>query len=142
VFALGYFGFASLNSPVEVGVLFAFTTLLGRLFQPIQQVMQRLSIFQQALVSASRVFTLMDDPQMEPKQDVQKEATVDVGKVEFKNVTFSYDGQKDVLKNISFTANAGETVALVGHTGSGKSSIINLLMRFYEYEHGDILIDG
>src|SRR5699024_1269355 len=124
VFALGYFGFASLNSPVEVGVLFAFTTLLGRLFQPIQQVMQRLSILQQALVSALGVFTLMDDPQREPKQDVQKEATVDVGKVEFKNVTFSYDGQKDVLKNISFTANAGETVALVGHTGSGKSSII------------------
>ena len=56
--------------------------------------------------------------------------------------TFSYDGKTDVLKNISFTANAGETVALVGHTGSGKSSIINLLMRFYEYERGDIYIDG
>ena len=57
-------------------------------------------------------------------------------------MTFSYDGQTDVLKNISFTANPGETVALVGHTGSGKSSIINLLMRFYEFEQGDILIDG
>lgn len=142
VFALGYFGIASLNGPVEVGVLFAFTTLLSRLFQPIQQVMQRLSIFQQALVSASRVFTLMDDPHMEPKQHEQKEASIEIGKVEFKDVTFSYDGQKDVLKNISFTANEGETVALVGHTGSGKSSIINLLMRFYEYEQGDILIDG
>lgn len=68
-------------------------------------------------------------------------AQITNGKIEFKNVTFSYDGQTDVLKNISFTAQPGETVALVGHTGSGKSSIINLLMRFYEYEHGEILID-
>lgn len=142
IFALAYFGFGALTSPVEVGVLFAFTALLSRLFQPIQQVMQRLSIFQQALVSASRVFKLMDDPQMEPKQQVEKTAEIGEGKVEFRNVTFSYDGKNDVLKNISFTANAGETVALVGHTGSGKSSIINLLMRFYEYERGDILVDG
>lgn len=142
VFALGYFGFSSLNGVVEVGVLFAFTTLLSRLFQPIQQVMQRLSIFQQALVSASRVFKLMDDVQMEPKQSLLEDAKIKHGKIEFRNVTFSYDGQTDVLKNISFTANEGETVALVGHTGSGKSSIINLLMRFYEYEEGDILIDG
>lgn len=142
IFALAYFGFGALNSPVEVGVLFAFTALLSRLFQPIQQVMQRLSIFQQALVSASRVFKLMDDPQMEPKQQVEETVEIGEGKVEFRDVTFSYDGKNDVLKNISFTANAGETVALVGHTGSGKSSIINLLMRFYEYERGDILVDG
>lgn len=142
VFVLGYFGFMSLESSVEVGVLYAFTTLIGRLFQPIQQVMQRLSIFQQALVSASRVFKLMDDTDMEPEQKEDESIEIQDGKVEFRNVTFSYDGQVDVLKNISFTANAGETVALVGHTGSGKSSIINLLMRFYEYEKGDILIDG
>lgn len=142
VFTLGYFGFGSLNGPVEVGVLFAFTALLGRLFQPIQQVMQRLSMFQQALVSASRVFKLMDDTHLEPTQDVKKQIEIGDGKVEFQNVSFSYDGKTDVLKNISFTAKAGETVALVGHTGSGKSSIINLLMRFYEFERGDILVDG
>ena len=68
VFVLGYFGFISLDSPVEVGILYAFTTLIGRLFQPVQQVMQRLSIFQQAMVAASRVFKLMDDPDMEPEQ--------------------------------------------------------------------------
>lgn len=62
--------------------------------------------------------------------------------IEFKNVTFSYDGKTNVLKNISFTVKPGETIALVGHTGSGKSSIINLLMRFYEFEQGDIFIDG
>ena len=64
------------------------------------------------------------------------------GCIEFQNVSFSYDGKADVLKNISFTVDPGETVALVGHTGSGKSSIINLLMRFYEFERGEILIDG
>lgn len=142
VFVLGYFGFLSLDSAVEVGVIYAFTTLIGRLFQPVQQVMQRMSIFQQALVSASRVFKLMDDPDMEPEQRETKHEEIIDGTIEFKNVTFSYDGKNDVLKNISFTANAGETVALVGHTGSGKSSIINLLMRFYEYNKGEILIDG
>ena len=142
VFVLGYFGFMSLESSVEVGVLYAFTSLIGRLFQPVQQVMQRLSMFQMAIVSASRVFTLMDDADMEPKQNELSSTEIKDGKIEFNNVTFSYDGVTDVLKNISFTANAGETVALVGHTGSGKSSIINLLMRFYEYNNGDILIDG
>jgi ATP-binding cassette, subfamily B, multidrug efflux pump len=142
VFVLGYFGFISLESPIEVGILYAFTTLIGRLFQPVQQVMQRLSIFQQAIVSASRVFKLMDDIDMEPEQQIVEKAEIGDGKIEFRNVSFSYDGKADVLKNISFTANAGETVALVGHTGSGKSSIINLLMRFYEYECGDIFIDG
>ena len=72
VFVLGYFGFLSLDSPVEVGILYAFTTLIGRLFQPVQQVMQRLSIFQQAMVAASRVFKLMDDPDMEPEQQDSK----------------------------------------------------------------------
>ncbi|MCG7343091.1 ATP-binding cassette domain-containing protein [Sporosarcina sp. ACRSL] len=142
VLVLGYFGFMSLDSAVEVGVIYAFTTLIGRLFQPVQQVMQRMSIFQQALVSASRVFKLMDDPDMEPAQQETKHKEIQEGTIEFRNVTFSYDGKNDVLKNISFTANAGETVALVGHTGSGKSSIINLLMRFYEYDQGEILIDG
>ncbi|WP_432364019.1 ABC transporter ATP-binding protein [Sporosarcina sp. UB5] len=142
VFVLGYFGFMSMDSAVEVGIIYAFTTLIGRLFQPVQQVMQRMSIFQQALVSASRVFKLMDDPDMEPAQQESEHTEIKEGTIEFRNVTFSYDGKNDVLKNISFTANAGETVALVGHTGSGKSSIINLLMRFYEYGKGEILIDG
>ena len=142
VFVLGYFGFMSIESSIEVGVLYAFTTLIGQLFQPMQQVMQRLSIFQQAIVAASRVFALRDDTDLEPKQKAVKNAKIQDGEIEFRNVSFSYDGNADVLKNISFTAKAGQTVALVGHTGSGKSSIINLLMRFYEFERGDILIDG
>lgn len=142
VAVLSYFGTASLTSVVDVGIIYAFTTLLRRLFQPINQVMQRLSMFQQAIVSASRVFALIDNPEIEPKQKAESTQEIQEGTIEFRNVTFSYDGKNDVLKDISFTANAGETVALVGHTGSGKSSIINLFMRFYEYERGDIFIDG
>lgn len=142
VVTLGYFGFTSMETAIDVGVIYAFTTLLGRLFQPVQQVMQRLSIFQQALVSASRVFRLMDDETVEPNQTGTATKPITDGVIEFKDVSFSYDGERDVLKNISFTAQAGETVALVGHTGSGKSSIINLLMRFYEFERGSITIDG
>ena len=142
VVTLGYFGFTSMETAIDVGVIYAFTTLLGRLFQPVQQVMQRLSIFQQALVSASRVFRLMDDETVEPSQTGTATKPITDGVIEFKDVSFSYDGERDVLKNISFTAQAGETVALVGHTGSGKSSIINLLMRFYEFERGSITIDG
>lgn len=142
VAVLSYFGYVSLLQPVDVGVIYAFTTLLRRLFQPIQQVMSRLSIFQQAIVSASRVFALIDDPELEPTQTANTKNEITTGTIEFRNVSFSYDGKHDVLKDISFKANAGETVALVGHTGSGKSSIINLFMRFYEYERGEILIDG
>ncbi|KZE40373.1 multidrug ABC transporter ATP-binding protein [Bhargavaea cecembensis] len=142
ILLLSYFGVTSFSEPVEIGVIYAFVTYIDRFFEPINQVMQRLSIFQQAIVAADRVFRLMDDPELEPAQPEQGDAHITKGKIEFRGVSFSYDGKNDVLKNISFTAESGETVALVGHTGSGKSSIINLLMRFYEFERGEILIDG
>lgn len=142
IMILSYFGITSMNNVVEVGVIYAFVTYIDRFFEPINQVMQRLSIFQQAIVAASRVFKLLDEEDLAPSQKNRPEAIIEQGKIEFQNVTFSYDGKTDVLKNISFTAEPGQTVALVGHTGSGKSSIINLLMRFYEFEQGDIKIDG
>lgn len=141
ILLLSYFGVTSFTNTVEVGVLYAFVAYINRFFEPVNQVMERLSIFQQAIVSASRVFELLDEDDLAPAQAGADGEIVD-GKIEFRNVSFSYDGKADVLKNISFTAMPGETVALVGHTGSGKSSIINLLMRFYEFERGDILIDG
>ncbi len=139
---LSYFGMLSFEGGVTAGVIFAFLQYMERFFEPINQVSQNLNIFQQALVSASRVFTLIDDGRTEPVQYEDENHAITDGKVEFKNVTFSYDGKVDVLKDISFTAEPGQTVALVGHTGSGKSSIINLFMRFYEFDSGEILIDG
>jgi ATP-binding cassette subfamily B multidrug efflux pump len=142
IIVLSYFGITSFQHTVEIGVIYAFVNYLDRFFEPVNQMMQRLSLYQQAIVAGSRVFKLLDEKELAPAQKDEKQLTIAEGRIEFKNLSFSYDGKRDVLKNISFTANRGETVALVGHTGSGKSSIINLLMRFYEYERGDILIDG
>ncbi|WP_445783442.1 ABC transporter ATP-binding protein [Sporolactobacillus caesalpiniae] len=139
---LSFFGIQSFDNVVKIGVLYAFINYLDRFFDPINQIMQQLTIFQQAMVSAERVFGLLDDDRMAPVKQGELNSEVKDGRIEFRDVTFSYDGKTDVLKHISFTANPGETVALVGHTGSGKSSIINLLMRFYSIEHGGIFIDG
>ncbi|WP_139891990.1 ABC transporter ATP-binding protein [Bacillus sp. D386] len=142
VLVLSYFGINSMNSVVEIGVLYAFVNYIDRFFEPVNQVMQRLSLYQQAIVAGSRVFAVLDEKELAPGAESIQTYKIELGVVEFKNVSFSYDGKRDVLKNISFKVNEGETVALVGHTGSGKSSIINLIMRFYEFNRGDILIDG
>lgn len=142
IMILSYFGVRSLGGVVQIGVLYAFVNYLDRFFDPINQIMQQLTFYQQATVSAERVFGLLDDKHMAPVRHGQADPKIRSGRVEFRNVTFSYDGRTDVLKNISFTAEPGETVALVGHTGSGKSSIVNLLMRFYPVERGGIYIDG
>ncbi|TSB45167.1 ABC transporter ATP-binding protein [Alkalicoccobacillus porphyridii] len=142
VVVLSYFGLQSLQTTIEIGVLYAFISYLDRFFEPVNQIMMRLSMYQQAIVSAGRVFLLMDHQEYAPRKKGEENTQINIGTVEFKNVTFSYDQKTDVLKNISFKVNQGETLALVGHSGSGKSSIINLLMRFYEPQKGEILIDG
>ncbi|MFC0558496.1 ABC transporter ATP-binding protein [Halalkalibacter alkalisediminis] len=142
ILILSFFGVTSFVSPVEIGVLYAFVNYLDRFFEPVNQMMMRLSLFQQAIVSGGRVFKLMDHKEFAPVQTGTTSPLIEKGNIEFRNVSFSYDGETDVLKNISFTVKKGETVALVGHTGSGKSSIINVLMRFYPLERGEILIDG
>ncbi|WP_108669302.1 ABC transporter ATP-binding protein [Peribacillus acanthi] len=141
ILILSYFGISSLNSPIEIGVLYAFINYIDRFFEPINQVMMRLSMYQQSIIAASRVFQVLDDQTLVPVQENQP-VSIESGSVEFRNISFSYDGKHNVLKDISFSAKPGEMIALVGHTGSGKSSIINLLMRFYDYEHGEILLDG
>ena len=139
---LGLFGIDALKSPVEVGVLYAFVNYIHRFFQPVNEMMMKLSFFQQALVSSSRVFHLMDEKDLAPVQKGNENPQIVDGDIEFKNVTFSYDGKRDVLKNVSFHVKQGQTVAFVGHTGSGKSTIMNLLMRFYNIKSGNIVIDG
>ncbi|WP_339159681.1 ABC transporter ATP-binding protein [Paenibacillus sp. FSL W8-0186] len=137
---LWYFGSAQLTGAgiISLGVLYAFVDVLGRLFQPITGMVNQLAALDSSMVSAGRVFKLMDEPG-EPVTDGGMPRYK--GNVEFKNVSFAY--KKDyVLKNINFEAKQGQTVALVGHTGSGKSSIINLLFRFYDPQKGTITIDG
>ena len=142
ILILSFFGFRSFIGPVEIGVLYAFVNYLDRFFEPVNQMMMRLSLFQQAIVSGGRVFKLMDHEELAPVQKGNDSPKINNGEIEFKNVSFSYDGETDVLKNISFSVKQGETIALVGHTGSGKSSIINVLMRFYPLDRGEVLIDG
>lgn len=136
-----YFGGASLSGAgiVSLGVLYAFIDYLNRLFSPITQMVNQLANLEQARVASERVFELLD----EKGETVAEEHIPRLrGNIQFENVSFSYNGKDEVLKNISFEAKQGETVALVGHTGSGKSSILNVLFQFYEFQKGNIKIDG
>ncbi|WP_185184181.1 multidrug resistance ABC transporter ATP-binding protein/permease BmrD [Bacillus subtilis] len=137
-----HFGGASLNAAgiVSIGVLYAFVDYLNRLFQPITGIVNQFSKLELARVSAGRVFELLEEKNTEEAGQPAKERAL--GRVEFRDVSFAYQEGEEVLKHISFTAQKGETVALVGHTGSGKSSILNLLFRFYDAQKGDVLIDG
>lgn len=139
--SLSLFGFDALHSPIEVGLIYAFTTYVQGFFNPMSQMMDFLSVFTDGMVAGSRILKIMDNEEYTPQQNPDADAEIIEGKIEFRNVSFSYDGKNNVLNNISFIAQPGETVALVGHTGSGKSSIINVLMRFYEFYEGQILID-
>ncbi|WP_459904570.1 ABC transporter ATP-binding protein [Enterococcus thailandicus] len=138
---LTLFGIDALHSPVEVGLIYAFTTYVQGFFNPMSQMMDFLSVFTDGIVAGSRILKIMDTTEYAPQQEEHASGEIINGKIEFRNVSFSYDGKNNVLNNISFVANPGETVALVGYTGSGKSSIINVLMRFYEFYEGEILID-
>lgn len=135
-----YFGRASLEGVILFGVFFAFIDYLGRIFQPIIGIFDQLTNAQRAFVSAEKVFAILDLEGMEVEQADQVKRPE--GSVKFDNVTFAYKAGENVLKGISFEARRGETVALVGHTGSGKSSIMNLLLGFYEPDKGTISIDG
>ncbi|XID91640.1 ABC transporter ATP-binding protein [Paenibacillaceae bacterium WGS1546] len=128
-----------LGAAVTVGVLYAFIDYMNRMMQPIVGIVNQLSNLEVARVSAERVFTLLDEPGIEVSDSRIERYKGDVA---FEDVTFGYKPGEDVLKNISFRARQGETVALVGHTGSGKSSILNLLFRFYDVERGTITVDG
>ena len=140
--SLTMFGFQATHTVLEVGMIYAFTTYVQNFFRPMTQVMDSLSTYTDGLVAASRILKLMDTQELIPEQKNLEDAKITRGKIEFKHVSFSYDGKNQVLKDISFVADENQTVALVGTTGSGKSSMINVLMRFYEFEEGQILIDG
>jgi len=136
-----YFGSSSLqpDSVISIGLLYAFVDYITRLFEPVNNIVNQLPLIEQARVAGGRVFELLD---LDGENVNLEEINRYKGVVEFENVTFSYDGETEVLKDISFKVNNGETVAFVGHTGSGKSTIMNLLFRFYDPNQGTISIDG
>ncbi|MEK5481743.1 ABC transporter ATP-binding protein [Viridibacillus sp. FSL R5-0888] len=132
----------AVSGHTSIGVIAAFVTYTRQFFRPINQLSNLLNTFQSAIAGAERVFEIMDE---KPERTDGQNAIVKEqlkGDVSFRDVTFSYDTGKPVLKNISFQAKAGETIALVGPTGSGKTTIINLLTRFYDIDQGEILLDN
>ena len=138
---LTFFGLNWRNSGFTAGLIYAFIQYVSQLFQPLIDVTQNFATLQTSTISAGRVFEMMDRDDYEPKQAGSLKE-IERGDIRFEHVSFSYDGKRDVLKAISFEVKNGQTIAFVGHTGSGKSSIINLFMRFYEFDRGRILIDG
>ncbi|VSS42225.1 ABC transporter ATP-binding protein [Streptococcus pneumoniae] len=137
---MAYFGYRGFSIGITVGTMYAFIQYINRLFDPLIEVTQNFSTLQTAMVSAGRVFALIDERTYEPLQE-NGQAKVQEGNIRFEHVCFSYDGKHPILDDISFSVNKGETIAFVGHTGSGKSSIINVLMRFYEFQSGRVLLD-
>lgn len=138
---LTFFGLNWQSSDFTAGLIYAFIQYVSQLFQPLIDVTQNFATLQTSTISAGRVFEMMDRDDYEPKQAGSLKE-IERGDIRFEHVSFSYDSKRDVLKDISFEVKNGQTIAFVGHTGSGKSSIINLFMRFYEFDRGQILIDG
>ena len=138
---MAYFGYRGLYLGITAGTMYAFIQYINRLFDPLIEVTQNFSTLQTSMVSAGRVFALIDETTYEPLQE-DGQAKVKEGNIRFEHVCFSYDGKHPILDDISFSVNKGETIAFVGHTGSGKSSIINVFMRFYEFQSGRVLLDG
>lgn len=141
LFLMVYFSTQYINGVlgVSVGMLYLFGDYISRIYEPIKMIIQQMSFVQQAIAAGDRIFEMMD---MEPEDNPEETLSLTEGQVSFEHVTFSYTDEKVVLKDIHFTAEPGQTVALVGHTGSGKSSIMNLLFRFYDPQEGQILMDG
>jgi ABC-type multidrug transport system fused ATPase/permease subunit len=137
-----YGGKSVLSDAIEIGVLIAFTTYLSQCFRPIFDLTEKFNILQAAMASLERIFLLMDEEEGIPNRDFPLDIDRLHGEVEFRNVWFEYKKNEPVLRDISFKAKAGETIAFVGATGSGKTTIMSLLTRMYDIQQGEILIDG
>ncbi|MDP2142075.1 MAG: ABC transporter transmembrane domain-containing protein [Gammaproteobacteria bacterium] len=133
-----YFGTQSFTTVVEVGVIYAFVNYLSRITQPVVEMTQRLSLLQQAVVAGERVFGIIDEP---GETQFATDQRITRGAVRFEQVGFSYDGEHPVLEDIDFSVAPGQFYAIVGHTGSGKSTLMSLLLRFYDPQQGRILLD-
>ncbi len=126
---------------MPVGIIYMFITYLKQIFDPINRIVENIETVQEALVSINKVYEILEQKQYLENLEEGRTLEKIQGKIEFRNVWFSYDNENWVLKNVSFTIPAGKSVAFVGKTGSGKTTITNLINRFYEIQKGEILID-
>lgn len=131
-----------IDNSMEFGVLYALINYISLLFQPINDLAEKYNILQSSMAASERIFMILDTPAEEDAGSLEFDAEAAAGDIEFKNVWFAYNDENWVLKDVSFRVPAGRTIAIVGHTGAGKTSIINLLSRFYEIQRGEILING
>lgn len=127
---------------ISVGTLYIFSNYIRSFFDPIQELAEQFSTLQSSIASAEKIFTVMDEDEFIPEVENPKQLDKIIGKIEFDHVWFAYDGENYVLKDVSFVINPGEKVAFVGATGAGKSSILNLIGRYYDIQKGHIYIDG
>ena len=131
-----------LGIQMEVGLIYVFITYIKQLFEPITRIIDNIEVVQEAFVSINKIYDILDHKEYIEDLETGIELKDVKGKIEFKNVWFSYDNKTWVLKNVSFTIEPGESVAFVGKTGCGKTTITNLINRFYEIQQGEILLDG
>ncbi|MCA8939973.1 MAG: ABC transporter ATP-binding protein [Planctomycetes bacterium] len=135
-------GYWVLEGELAAGILVLFVLLADMFFQPIRDLVEKFDVIQSAVTSGERIFTVLDEKDTIPIKPDAKVAPRFKGEIEFKNVEFEYIKDEPVLRGVSFRAEPGQTIAIVGHTGAGKTTIINLLSRFYDIGGGQILIDG
>ena len=139
---LWYGGGRFVQDEIQLGTLVAFIQYLQKFFEPIRDLAEKFNVIQTAMASSERIFELLDTPEQIPEVVPSQKAYKLNGKIEFKNVWFAYEENNYVLKDISFSLLEGESLAIVGATGSGKTTLINALCRFYEINKGDITFDG